>query len=80
MTIPLAGRLGPVGVGYMPLSLPDGTEAQLRYMVPVEELVNYGPYWEGTFDKGGYLSVFLGQDGKSIAKQALSTMVHVEER
>lgn len=46
-------------------------------------MVNYGPYWEGTFDEGGYifsLSVYLGRDGKEIAKQALSTMVPVENR
>jgi hypothetical protein len=55
---------------------------QLRFMVPEGEVVNFGPYWEGTFDEGGHiytLSVFLGQDGKSIAKQALSTMVPVGE-
>ena len=49
------------------VQLPDGTEAQLRHMEPVGEVVNYGPYWEGTFDKGGYtytLSDFLGHDGK----------------
>ena len=63
--------------------LPDGTQGQLRYMIPEGEVVNYGPYWEGTFHKGEYiytLSVFLGRDGKSVAKQALSTMVPVEER
>ncbi len=61
--------------------LPDGTEARLRHMVPVGEVVNYGPYWEGTFDKGGYtytLSIFLGQHGKDISEQTLSTMVVVE--
>jgi hypothetical protein len=52
-------------------------------MVPEGEVVNYGPYWEGTFHNGEYiytLSVFLGWDGKRISKQALSTMVPVEER
>ncbi len=63
------------------VELPDGTEARLRYMEPVGEPGNYGPYWEGTFDKGGYaytLSVFLGRNGEEIAEQALSTMVEVE--
>jgi hypothetical protein len=49
-------------------------------MVPEGEVVNYGPYWEGTFNTGGYiytLSVYLGRAGKEIAKQALSTMVPV---
>jgi len=49
-------------------------------MVPEGDVVNYGPYWEGTFHKGRYiytLSVFLRRDGKKIAKQALSTMVPV---
>jgi hypothetical protein len=51
-------------------------------MVPEGELVNYGPYWEGTFHKGEYiytLSVFLGKDGKEITKRALSTRVPVAE-
>ena len=61
----------------------DGTQAQLRYVIPVGEVVNYGPYWEGTFHKGEYiytLSVFLGQNGKKITKQTLSTMVPVGDR
>lgn len=61
--------------------LPDGTEATLRRMEPVEDGGNYGPYWEGAFTKDRYtytLSVFLGQDGQDISEQALSTMVEVE--
>ena len=37
----------------------------------------------GTFDEGGHiytLSVYLGRDGKEIAKQALSTVVPLEDR
>jgi hypothetical protein len=51
-------------------------------MVPMEEMTNYGPYWEGTFEKDGYiytLSVYLAKDGKEITRQALSTMVPVED-
>jgi hypothetical protein len=62
--------------------LPDGTEAQLRYMVPMAEMTNYGPYWEGTFEKDGYIytiSVYLAKDGKEITRQALSTMVPAED-
>lgn len=61
--------------------LPDGTEAQLRYMEPVGEAANYGPQWEGKFDKDGYsytLSTSLGRDGKTILTEALSSMVAVE--
>ena len=64
------------------VELPDGTEATLRHMVPATELTNFGPQWEGTFDKGGYtytLSTLLqGQNGKEVTEQALSTMVEVE--
>lgn len=61
--------------------LPDGTEAELRRMEPVEDGGNYGPYWEGAFDRDGYtyiLSVFLGQNAEDIAEQTLSTMIEVE--
>jgi hypothetical protein len=49
-------------------------------MMPEGEVVNNGPYWEGTFHEGGHtctLSVYLGGDGKSTAKRDLSTMVPV---
>ena len=65
------------------MRLPDGTQAQLRYVVPEVEVVNCGPYWEGTFDEGGHIythSVYLGRGGKEIAKQTLSTMVPVGDR
>jgi hypothetical protein len=61
--------------------LPDGTEAQLRYMEPVGEVANYGPQWEGTFNKDGYtytLSTSLEPDGEAILAEALSSMVAVE--
>ncbi len=60
--------------------LPDGTEAKLRHMEPVG-VSNYGPYWEGRFDKNGYaytLTIYLDQNGKSISEQVLSSMVSVE--
>ncbi len=62
------------------VGLPDGTKATLRYMEPVSELTNLLPKWEGAFDKDGYtytLSTELGQNGKEIVEQALSTMVLV---
>ena len=62
------------------IRLPDGTEAELRRMEPVSESANYGPYWEGTFDKDGYaysLSTNGDAFGKGTVEQALSTMVLV---
>ncbi len=61
------------------VELPDGTEAKLSYMEPAKEMVNYGPHWQGTFDRGGYTYVFVlsGTYGKEILEQALSTMVLV---
>jgi hypothetical protein len=61
--------------------LPDGIEAKLRYMEPATEPVNYGPRWEGIFERKGHvytLSTFPGQNGKEVTEQALSTMVEVE--
>jgi len=63
--------------------LPDGTEAKLRYMQPVLDTAMFGPRWEGTFDKGRYtytLWVSVSQVGYVVSKQALSTMVPVEDR
>lgn len=60
--------------------LSDGTEARLRYMEPLGQVVNYGPYWEGNFEKDGYtytLSVYLGQNGDEITRQVLSSIVSV---
>ena len=60
------------------VKLPDGTEAKLRYMEPVQEEVMFGPHWEGTFDKNGYTySLEFDDYGKEIVEQALSTMVLV---
>ncbi len=60
------------------MKLPDGTEGKLRYMEPVREGVNYGPRWQGTFDKDGYTySLEFADYGKEIVEQALSTMVLV---
>ena len=62
------------------VELPDGTEAELRYMEPVGEVVNYGPRWEGTFDKDGYsYTLEMSGYGKEVVEQALSTMVLVEK-
>ncbi len=65
------------------VELPDGTEATLRHMEPKEgEMVNQGPFWEGSFERGGYaytLRVPLDDPSGDIARQALSTMVEVPE-
>lgn len=63
------------------VELPDGTEAKLRYMEPTLE-GNYGPYWEGSFEKQGYtytLSVPLADSSGDVARRALSTMVKVPD-
>jgi hypothetical protein len=63
------------------VELPDGTEAKLRYMEPTLE-GNYGPYWEGSFEKQGYtymLSVPLAKSSGDVARQTLSTMVKVPD-
>ena len=63
------------------VTLPDGTEAQLRRMEPASDTANYGPRWQGTFEREGYVYTFwtsIGQNGEDIATQALSTMVLVE--
>jgi hypothetical protein len=59
---------------------PDGTVAILRYMEPTMEGGSYGPFWEGTFEKQGYiytLSVSLADASGAVARPALSTMVEV---
>lgn len=60
------------------LELPDGTDATLRYMEP--DGGNYGPFWEGEFEKYGvvYTLTVPSQDPSGdAARQALSTMVEV---
>ena len=62
------------------VDLPDGTRATLRYMEPVEEMVNYGPQWEGEFERYGNtytLTVPSSDPSGKDARQALSTMVLV---
>ncbi|HKH12711.1 MAG TPA: hypothetical protein VKA73_16340 [Rubrobacter sp.] len=62
------------------VELPDGTQATLRRMVPVEEGGTQGPYWEGTFEKDGYhfaLTVTSEALSGEDARQALSSMVEV---
>jgi hypothetical protein len=64
------------------VELPDGTEATLRYMKPAIEGGNYGPFWEGTFEKQGYtytLSVPLADSSGDVARRALSTMIEVPD-
>ena len=64
------------------VGLPDGTEATLRYMEPVREGGNYGPYWEGKFEERGYvytLSVPLDEPSGDTARQVLSSIVLVSE-
>lgn len=64
------------------VTLPDGTEAELRHLEPASDTANYGARWEGTFEREGYVYVFwtsIGQNGEDISTQALSSMVEVEE-
>jgi hypothetical protein len=65
------------------VELPDGREATLRYMEPREgELVNQGPYWEGSFEKEGhtyFLTVAWADPSGDIARQTLSSMVEVPD-
>ena len=63
------------------VELPDGTEATLRYMEPAREPANYGPRWDGEFDKDGNtytLSIPSADPSGEAARQALSSMVPVE--
>ncbi|MDQ3508753.1 MAG: zinc ribbon domain-containing protein [Actinomycetota bacterium] len=60
------------------VALPDGTEATLRYMEPTMGGGNAGPYWEGEFERDGYiytLTTPLADPSGDIARQTLSTMV-----
>lgn len=62
------------------IELPDGTEAILSRMEPVGERPTQGPYWEGTFERGGFaytLTVTSEALAKANVEQALSTMVQV---
>lgn len=60
------------------VELPDGTEAELSYMEPVEGAM-YGPRWEGTFDRDGYTYTLEMDDyDREEIKQALSTMVEIQ--
>jgi hypothetical protein len=65
------------------VELPDGTEADLRYMEPKEGvLVNQGPFWEGSFEREGHhyvLRVPLDDPSGDIARRALSSMVEVPD-
>lgn len=64
------------------VTLPEGTEAQIRRMEPASDAAMYGPRWEGTFEREGHVYTFstsIGQNGEDIATQAISTMVEVEE-
>ena len=57
------------------IELPDGTEAELSYMEPVEGAM-YGPRWEGTFAKDGYTYTLEMDDyDREEVRQAFSTMV-----
>jgi hypothetical protein len=65
------------------VELPNGTEADLRYMEPKEGvLVNQGPFWEGSFEREGHhyvLRVPLDDPSGEIARRALSSMVEVPD-
>jgi hypothetical protein len=63
------------------VELRDGTEATLKYMEPTQ-VVNQGPFWEGSFEKEGYtytLRVSLADPSGGAARQALSSMVEVPD-
>ena len=65
------------------VGLRDGTEATLRYMEPVREGGNYGPYWEGKFEERGYvytLSMPLDERSGDTARQVLSSRVLVSQQ
>ncbi len=60
------------------VDLPDGTRATLRYMEPVDEVVNYGPQWEGEFERYGNtytLNIPSSDPSGKAARQVLSSMV-----
>lgn len=60
------------------LNLPDGAEATLRYMEPTTGGGNYGPFWEGEFEKDGYTYTLSSSNpSEEVLRQALSTMVEV---
>lgn len=65
------------------VTLEDGTEATLRYMEPKEgEMVNQGPYWEGSFEKDGhkyFVTVPLADPSGDVARQTLTSMVEVPD-
>ncbi|QIN79913.1 hypothetical protein GBA65_16820 [Rubrobacter marinus] len=62
------------------VTLPDGTEANLKYSDPSAEGYNEGPFWEGEFQKSGYsytLRLPLPDPSGDTARQVLSSMVEV---
>lgn len=64
------------------MELADGTEATLRYMEPTMEGGNYGPFWEGSFEKPEYfytLVVPLADPSGDVVRRALCTMVEVPD-
>lgn len=64
------------------VELPDGTEATLRYMEPIGDGGNQGPFWEGQFERDGYfydLTILLPDPTEEIAGSVLSSMVEVDE-
>ncbi len=51
-------------------------------MEPTMEGGNYGPFWEGSFEKQGYtytLSVPLADSSGNVARRALATLVEVPD-
>lgn len=65
------------------VELPDGTKATLEFMEPKEgELVNQGPYWEGSFERDDHnyvMRVPLQDPSGDMARQVLSSMVEVQD-
>lgn len=60
--------------------MPDGAEATLRRMEPVQERRGtQGPFWEGKFEEGNhaYTLTLLDDTSRGMAAQVLSTIVEV---
>lgn len=62
------------------IELPDGAEATLRRMEPVQERRGtQGPFWDGKFEEGNhaYTLILLDDTSRDMAAQVLSTIVEV---
>lgn len=62
------------------VSLPDGTQAEMRYIVPADQTVNWSPHWEARFTREGHaytLEVMVEDPEGDIIRRAVSSMVEV---